>query len=866
MKRLVAGIIAHVDAGKTTLSEALLYTSGAIRKLGRVDYRDAFLDTEEQERERGITIFSKQAVLTLPDVTVTLVDTPGHVDFSAEAERTLQVLDCAVLVISGTDGVQAHTRTLWSLLKRQRVPTFLFVNKMDLPNAGRDVILSRLRSELDEGCIDFGGDEAAAADEAATCSDWLLQRYLDNGVLTREDLSRGVQERRIFPVVFGSALKMENVERFLNVLTAYARTPRYPDTFGARVFKIARDAQGTRLTYMKITGGTLKVRDVLTNRRATVPEDEVWEEKADQLRVYSGAKFAAVTQAEPGMVVAVTGLTKTYPGQGLGCETGDYRMATRAVLSYGVLLPEGADVHDAYMKLRQLEDEDPTLRVVWDDDLREISLRLMGQVQMEVLTRIISQRFGLNVTFTDGKIAYMETILDTVEGVGHYEPLRHYAEVHLLLEPGEPGSGLIFDTLCSEDDLGRNWQRLVMEHLYEKVHRGVLIGAPITDMRISLIIGRAHLKHTEGGDFRQATYRAVRQGLMQAQSMLLEPWYEFRLSAPPDVIGRAITDVRRMGGDFEMEKNEGDMAVITGSAPVSEMVNYQRELSAYTHGTGRLACSVKGYYPCHNAREVIEAAAYDPEADLENTPDSVFCSHGAGFNVKWNDVPNYMHLEGLKLHRPEEPEPETPAGPVTVRRGEAYVGSREQDKQLMAIFERTYGAVKDRAFLARRPESVGDTASMLEKLDPAQTYLLVDGYNIIFAWDELKALARDDLSLARDTLMRMLINYQGYRKCNLILVFDAYKVTGGEEKIEKHGGVYVVYTREAEIADVYIERVTSAIKPKNNNVRVATSDGLEQLIILGKGALRVPASAFYEEITATTKEISNTIKEINNRI
>ena len=834
-KNISVGLLAHVDAGKTTLSEGLLYAAGALRSLGRVDHQNAFLDTHGLEKERGITIFSKQAVMELGDISVTLLDTPGHVDFSTETERTLQVLDYAILVISG--GVQAHTRTLWQLLKRHGVPVFIFVNKTDLLGPDKAQMLSLLRSQLHDGCVDFT-DKAALHESAAMCSEFLMEAFLREGSLSDEQLAGGITSRDIFPVYFGSALKMEGVHEFLEGIRRYTVCRSYPSAFGARVFKITHDGSN-RLTWMKITGGRLSVKDVLTNRTATTHTDSLWEEKADQIRLYSGAKFTPMQAAEAGAICAVCGLSRTYPGQGLGFELDDPSCVLEPVLSYRLLFPEGANLPDAYQKLKKLQEEDPLLHLVWDEQHREIQARLMGEVQREVLQAVIKERFGLDVAFGPGTILYKETIAAAVEGIGHYEPLKHFAHVQLLLEPLPLGSGLVFDTSCSEDALDRNWQRLILTHLQEKQHRGVLTCSPITDMRITLLYGKAHLKHTEGGDFRQATYRAVRQGLMQADPILLEPYYDFRLELPADNLGRAITDIRRMNGDTSSPETAGELSLLTGSAPVSAMGDYAREVAAYTRGLGRLSLTPGGYRPCHNTEEVVARLGYDPEADTENSPDSVFCSHGAGFVVKWNEL-----IPHLARQEAESPRPASPK-------------NRDADAELMAIYERTYGPVKDRTFLLRRkPEQIADTAAMLKAMDPEESYLLVDGYNIIFAWDDLRAMARESISLARETLIRMLVNYQGYKKCNLILVFDAYKVSGGEEKVEKNGGIYIVYTREAEIADVYIERVTSELKKVTGLVRVATSDGLEQLIVLGRGALRVPARAFREEVDRACGELN----------
>jgi len=864
MKRLVTGILAHVDAGKTTLSEALLYQSGAIRRLGRVDHRDAFLDTDAIERERGITIFSKQAELTLGELSVTLLDTPGHVDFSAEAERVLQVLDCAILVVSGADGVQAHTRTLWRLLERYQVPVFLFINKMDLAGTDREALLSGLKARLDGGCVDFALPPELLAEETAVCDEALLERYLETGEVTDGDLTDLIRRRKLFPCLFGSALKLEGVEALLEAVRRYAPLRTYPDEFGARVFKVARDGRGTRLTYLKVTGGVLRPKDLLTNRRPSTPEEEVWEEKADQLRVYSGAKFRPVEEAPAGSIAAVTGLTRTVPGQGLGYETAWTVPVLEPVLAYQV--ETDADPSAALKALRLLEEEDPQLHVVWNEAAGAIRVQLMGEVQIEILRRRLEERFGIRADFGAGRVVYRETIAEAVEGVGHFEPLRHYAEVHLLLEPLPRGSGLRFGTVCPEDKLEGRWQRLILTHLWEKPHLGVLTGSPITDMKITLTAGRAHEKHTEGGDFRQATYRAVRQGLMSARSVLLEPWYAFRLELPGAQLGRALNDIQQMGGETDPPETLGEEAVLTGQAPVAAMGAYARDVAAYTRGQGRLSLRPAGYRPCGDPESVIAAIGYDPERDLENTPDSVFCAHGAGCTVKWNEVPARAHVDsGVRLGAPEKPEEvQPPAG-----RSAAYAGTIEQDKELQNIFERTYGPVKRRDFLPpkepRRPVQASAPESRPIPRQPSEPeYLLVDGYNIIFAWDELKAMAQDNLDAARKALCDLLCNYQGWRKCEVIAVFDAYKVKGGQGSVEKYHNIHIVYTKEAETADAYIERATYEIG-KRHRVKVATSDGPEQLIILGHGALRVSASAFREEMEQVQGQIADLLSRNNRR-
>ena len=853
MEKLAVGILAHVDAGKTTLSEGLLYACGKLKKLGRVDHGDAFLDTDPMEKERGITIFSKQAVLPLETVELTLLDTPGHVDFSAEMERTLSVLDCAILVVSGSDGVQGHTHTLWRLLERYQVPTFLFINKMDLPGADRGELLAQLRDQLDEGCAHFL-DKPALYEQAALCDEGLLEDYLENGTVPDAALTALIARRKLFPCWFGSALRLEGVADFLQGLEQYAPRPVYPAHFGARIFKISRDEQGARLAWMKITGGSLKVKTLL--------EGPGWQDKADQLRVYSGRKFQLAEEAPAGSVVAVTGLSAAAAGQGLGFEGEGTPPALTPVLTYRVELPQGQDPVTALQKLRQLEEEDPQLHLVWNERLQEIHAQLMGEVQLEILQRLIRERFDLKVSFGQGGIVYRETIAAPVIGVGHYEPLRHYAEVHLLIEPGERGSGVELTTACPEDVLDRSWQRLILTHLAERAHPGVLTGSPLTDVKITLLAGRAHLKHTEGGDFRQATYRAVRQGLMEAENILLEPWYAFRLEVPAPQVGRAMSDIQRMGGDCDPPETAGETTVLTGAAPVAGLRDYGREVAAYTRGMGRLSCSLKGYFPCHDQQAVVEAMGYDPERDVDNPTGSVFCAHGAGYNVKWDQVKEMAHVDsGLSLDKP--PEPETPAAPV--RRSSNPGLSLEQDKELLAIYERTYGKVERNSF---RPQPKPARTSLDDKKYNVQTqnrgpeYLLVDGYNIIFAWEELKQVAQTNLDAARQMLMDLLSNYQGFKKCVVILVFDAYKVPRSVQDIYKYHNIYVVYTKEAETADTYIERATYEIG-KHHRVRVATSDGAEQLIILGHGALRLSATTFKAEVEQASGQIAALLRQIN---
>ena len=854
MKRLVIGILAHVDAGKTTLSEALLYQTGAVKKLGRVDHRNAFLDTFALERERGITIFSKQAELTLPDTAVTLLDTPGHVDFSAEMERTLQVLDYAVLVVSGTDGVQAHTETLWKLLARHNIPTFVFVNKMDIQSTDRAALLGELKSRLDAGCVDFGAPDSMA-EEIAMCDEALLERFLESGQIEDREITTLVHSRKVFPCYFGSALKLEGVQELLDGIDRYACPPEYDAAFGARVFKIARDGQGNRLSYLKITGGSLAVRTQLEGE-----EDGGWQEKVNQIRIYSGEKYQTIERVESGMVCAVTGLTHTRPGMGLGREAGAMPPVLEPVLSYRVVLPEDCDAHVMLQNLRQLEEEDPQLRVVWNERLSEIHLQLMGEVQLEILTRLIAERFGVDVAFDEGNIVYKETIAAPVIGIGHFEPLRHYAEVHLLIEPAERGTGVQLASACPTDALDLNWQRLVLTHLAEKTHLGVLTGAPLTDVKITLLAGRAHVKHTEGGDFREATYRAVRNGLMQAESVLLEPYYAFRLELPDACVGRAMNDIQRMDGTFDPPQQQGDGTVLTGTAPVAAMRNYWTEVAAYTKGRGRLSCTANGYAPCHNAAQVIEAAGYDAEHDTENTADSVFCSHGAGHVVRWDEVRAHAHVDsGVRLEA-DEPEP------VPVRRGAAPSSGLDDDKELRALFERTYGPIKDRGFEAFQQSR--KKAPTLEQLYVtrirADDYLLVDGYNIVFAWDELREIAAADINAAREALINILSNYQGVRKCHLIVVFDAYKVKGGVGSVEKRHGLDIVYTREAETADMYIEQASYDLSRKHR-VRVATSDGMEQMIILGHGAERLSATELKWEVEQASEHIESVLHSLQNR-
>lgn len=847
-RSIVLGVLAHVDSGKTTLSEAMLYRAGVIRKLGRVDHRDAFLDTDALERARGITIFSKQALLDAGQTHITLLDTPGHVDFSAEAERTLQVLDYAVLVISGPGGVQSHTETLWQLLRRYRIPTFVFINKMDLPGPTRAELLEQLNRRLGEGFVDFGADPAARDEALALCDERLMDAWLEQGALEDGQILPAIARRHVFPCWFGSALRLDGVDPLLEGLDRFTRPAPALSAFGAAVFKVSQDEQGARLTWLRVTGGELKVKDLLSGEGPEGP----WAEKANQLRLYSGTKYTLAERVGPGQVCAVTGLTQCRPGQGLGAQRDSEPPALEPVLSYQVLLPEGADAHAALDKLRRLEQEDPQLHVVWNETLGQIHLQLMGEIQLEVLRTLLAQRFGLEVSFGPGGILYKETITEPIEGVGHYEPLRHYAEVHLKLEPLPPGSGMQYAADCREEVLDKNWQRLVLTHLEEKQHLGVLTGAPLTDMKITLIAGKAHLKHTEGGDFRQATYRAVRQGLMMGKSQLLEPWYSFRLEVPAENIGRAITDIQRREGTFDPPETGLETAVLTGTAPVATLRDYPVELAGYTHGRGRISLTPVGYRPCHNAAQVIAESGYQPQHDLDNPADSVFCAHGAGFVVSWADVRSHMHVDSGwgKSQRPADTAPAP-----SPRRAAAYRATLEEDAELMKIFERTYGPIKRDPLAAFRPVKKTerpDFAAQSWTITPE--YLLVDGYNLIFAWEELSALAKQSLDAARTRLADILCNYQGYKKCVVILVFDAYRVPGSPGAIEQYHNIHIVYTKEAETADMYIERVTHEIG-KQRRVRVVTSDGAEQIIILGHGALRVSSRLFQQEVEEVEREI-----------
>ena len=896
MKKLVVGILAHVDSGKTTLSEAMLYTAGKIRKLGRVDHKDAYLDTDAQERERGITIFSKQAVFTYDGMEITLLDTPGHVDFSAEMERTLQVLDYAILVINGMDGVQSHTDTLWKLLKRYEIPTFIFVNKMDMEGTDKDAVFQNIRKKLDGDCVDFSSGDRD--EQIAMADERLLDTYLDSGLVEVEDITEAILDRKIFPCFWGSALKLSGVQELLDAMNTYMVMPAYNAEFGGRIFKISRDAKGERLTYMKVTGGSLKCREQI----------EGTEGKVNQIRIYSGARYETVEEASAGTVCAVTGLGETSAGQGVGCEQENVFAGLEPVLSYKVSYPEDKDAVVVLRDIRQLEEEEPELHVEFAQETGEIFVKVMGQVQLQVLTQIIKDRFGYLISFGMGRIIYKETLVEPVMGVGHFEPLRHYAEVHLLMEPLELGSGMQFDTICSEDVLDKNWQRLILTHLEEKEYRGVLTGAPITDMKITVTAGRAHQKHTEGGDFRQATYRAVRQGLMMGECRLLEPVYAFRLEIPTEMTGRAMNDITRMHGRFAQPEIEGEMSILTGTAPVATMQEYQQDVTAYTRGQGKLSCTLQGYEPCHNEDEVLAASTYDPELDMANPASSVFCAHGAGYIVDWYDVYDMMHVKedpGFALAGMEDVLRNITSEPTEADEDNRKRMARERqdagapvydEKELEDIFVRTYGsnsrenAAYNKAGFNRHNKSVSEADWYVKKAAEhgkskttgAQTlsagsktadtgiarpgayrkqkgekeYLLVDGYNVIFAWDDLKALAAVNIDSARDKLIDIMSNYQGYVGCELILVFDAYKVKQNPGSITKHGNIHVVYTKEAETADMYIEKTTHELGRKYK-VTVASSDGLEQLIIMGQGALRMSSRGLREEVERVNQILRN---------
>ena len=855
MEKLVIGILAHVDAGKTTLSESMLYLSGKIGKLGRVDNKDAYLDTFELEKARGITIFSKQAIFEIGKTQITLLDTPGHVDFSAEMERTLQVLDYAILVISGADGVQGHTKTLWRLLDRYHIPVFIFVNKMDQNGTDKDKLIKEIKKQLDEGCIVF---EQAKADDfydqLAMCDETLMEAYLKAGRVETELIRQAVRKRKVFPCFFGAALKLQSIKEFMQGIERYSMAPSYPDKFGAKIFKISRDEQGNRLTQMKLTGGKLKVKDVLTNGS--------WEEKINQIRIYSGQKFEAVNELEAGAICAVTGLSQTRPGEGLGIEGASAAPELEPVLFYQIILPEGCDPRVMIPKLRQIEEEEPELHIVWDEQLQEIQVQIMGEVQIEILQSLIKSRFGVEVTFDAGRVLYRETIENIVEGVGHFEPLRHYAEVHLLLEPGERGSGLSFGVDCSEELLGKSWQRLVLTHLEEKTHKGVLTGSPITDMKITLVSGRAHNKHTEGGDFREATYRAVRQGLMETESKLLEPYYAFQLELPEKMVGRAMTDIEKMHGTCEIKQSDGDMSVIVGSAPVTTMRNYQMEVTAYTKGCGRLFCSFKGYEQCHNEAEVIERIGYDSERDIGNPSSSVFCSNGAGFLVDWDEVKDYMHVESYLREKADLSE-------ESMQKQASYVEEEWiSPDEVGQIFQKTFYANQGKKSAWKGNKTFDKSNYEPTKVtyvdrqrEIKEEYLLVDGYNIIYAWSELKELTDKNMDGARIKLLDIMSNYQGLRKCKIIVVFDAYRVQGHREEVTDYHNIHVVYTKEAQTADQYIEKFAYD-NNKKYSITVATSDGLQQIIIRGAGCYLLSA----RELKADIDMANERIKQQNQQI
>lgn len=885
MKKIVLGILAHVDAGKTTLAEGILHACGTIRKAGRVDHKDAFLDNGEMERARGITIFSKQARVTWKDCDITILDTPGHVDFSAEMERTLQVLDYALLVIDGKDGVQGDVHTLWQLLGRYRVPVFIFVNKMDQPGTDREAVLTELRNKLDNNIMEIPSDiasEPEAAEELAMCSEQLMEEYLENGSIEADSVNDAICERKLFPCFFGSALKEEGITELLDGINSMTENMEYPEEFGARVYKIGRDASGVRLTYMKVTGGTLRVKMMVGNS-CSADGDNVWEEKADQLRLYNGAGYQMTEKVEAGDICAVTGLLKTFAGQGLGIESENSAPVLEPVITYRLILNDETDPVVALGKVRQLEEEEPELHVTWQEESREIHIQVMGQVQMEILKSTLAERFGIEAEFDAGSIVYKETLAEPVVGIGHFEPLRHYAEVHLLMEPGERGSGVQIASLCSSDELDKNWQRLILTHLEERIHPGVLTGSELTDVRIILIAGRAHDKHTEGGDFRQATYRAVRQGLRSGRNILLEPWFDFRLEVPADNIGKAMSDVTRMHGEFQPPVTEGDKCILTGSAPAAAMRDYSREVTAYTRGHGRLTCTLKGYEPCHNAEEVIAGCGYDPEADTANPTGSVFCAHGAGFVVPWYEVRDYAHVEdgwkpddGSGTYTANAVNNENEIGGIAVPLKNASYRSSEQyitQEEIEEIFRQTYRKKPEELSLFKKHNGrkYSNTGSQdrtgrvsekrhIPKQEPLDEYLLVDGYNIIFAWPELNELSKDNLDSARRKLMDILCNYQGYKGCNLILVFDAYKVKGNPGSVEKYHNIYVVYTKEAETADQYIEKTVHDMHqtPPNKGryrVTVATSDALEQMIVWGNGAQRISALGFKADVENASQGI-----------
>ena len=883
--RLVIGICAHVDAGKTTLAEGMLYTCGKLRKLGRVDHKDAFLDNFALERARGITIFSKQAQMHWEGWDITLLDTPGHVDFSAEMERTLQVMDYCILVISGADGVQGHVQTLWKLLKQYHIPVILFVNKMDQPGADREALLRELQQRLDGNCVEFSPDILKQGEEImenlSLCSEELMGEYLDTGMLSVDTVAEAIRDRKLFPCFFGAALHLQGVRELLQGIREFALPPKYGPEFGARVYKISRDGNGNRLTHLKVTGGALKVKMTVDNRASAANAEDAMEEKADQIRIYGGVGYETVNRVEAGSICTVVGFKKTFAGQGLGFESGSRQPVLVPVLTYQVILPEGTDLVKALGQMRLLEEEEPLLQVVWKEALGEIHVQVMGEIQIEILKSLLSERFGLEAEFGSGSIVYKETIASAVEGIGHFEPLRHYAEVHLLMEPGERGSGLQFASACSVDELDLNWQRLVLTHLEEKTHLGVLTGSPITDMKITLIAGRAHQKHTEGGDFRQATYRALRQGLMQCESILLEPVFHYTLEVPAEQLGRAMSDIQKMHGSFENPVTEGEHSILTGSVPAATAGDYQREVNTYTRGNGRFSCTLKGYEPCHNTEEVLAAIGYDPDKDLENPSSSVFCAHGAGFQVEWQRVPEYAHVESGRLGLSEkgnESEAETVGyRPVNSAHREGASGSSDHitQEEIEEIFKRTYGKDKQdftpyryhgrktastvygegqEAEKRREKTEKEDREYKYRPMQKREEYLLVDGYNIIFAWEDLRSLSEVNIDSARDRLMDICSNYQGYMGATLILVFDAYKVKGNVGSVMKYHNIYVVYTKEAETADQYIEKTVHKMAGKAN-VTVATSDRLEQMIIWGEGAMRLSAGGFREAVDAAQRQM-----------
>ena len=851
MKKITLGILAHVDSGKTTLSEAFLYATGKIRKLGRVDHKDAFLDNFDLEKQRGITIFSKQAELEYADTKITLLDTPGHVDFSAEMERTLQVLDYAVLVVSGSEGVQGHTETLWKLLNKYNIPTFIFVNKIDMPGTNKEFALTNIMNKFGDGVIDFSVEEKDM-EAIAVCDEDVLEMYMESGEISDETIADLVYERKLFPCYFGSALKNEGIDKLLDGINRYSFEPVYHEEFGAKVFKIVKE-NGVRLTYMKITGGFIKVKDILSG----ITDGNQWSEKINDIRVYSGEKFKSISEADAGCVCAISGLNNTYPGQGLGFEMQSESPNLQPVLSYQIIIPENVNINKAYKMLKELEEEDPTLNLKWNEETKEIIANVMGPIQIQVLKHIIKERFDMDVEFGTGSILYKETINNIVEGVGHFEPLKHYAEVHLLMEPGQLGSGITFESNLNESLLSRNWQKLIMTHLAEKEHKGVLTGSPITDIHFTLVAGKAHLKHTEGGDFREATYRAIRQGLKKAESVLLEPYYNFTLKIPSENIGRAMTDIDQMSGNINQPETEGEMSVITGFAPAATIGDYINTVNEYTHGTGTLSLDYKGYGPCHNSEEIIAEKAYDSEADIANPTGSVFCSHGAGFVVPWDQVEQYMHV---KTDSKNGEMYDIENVPVIRSASNTYRDSYATDKELEEIFEKTFGPIKRKKYNEKKVRQYSENKQKAIHKKVLPQCLLVDGYNIVFAWDELKKIAKTNIDGARDRLLDIMCNYQGYKGNTVIVVFDAYNVKKHAETVSKYHNIYVVYTKEAETADMYIAKTTHKLANKFQ-VTVATSDALEQLIIMGHGALRMSAFNFKEEVDNVNKAISEQINK-----